>query len=213
MEKLEIKNQALRLSIAIYRITNKFPDNEILTIKFRNLAIEILRDVSHFFYLKKIGQKDNPSPEKKKLTQSAIGKTKVIREYFKVAVAQNWLKEINFEVLDREYKDLEVQLEEIHSESPESRKKSIKPEKSLLKIPSPFISHPSFKTPSFLNSRQQKILAHVKSNGQTKMGNLAEILPNYNFRTLRRDCEKLVRLGLIERNGDNRWAIYKIKPH
>ena len=62
-----------------------------------------------------------------------------------------------------------------------------------------------------LNDRQKTILDYIKSNNMVKSVNLTAIFSDISIKTLQRDLVALLRQNAIEKEGDKRWAVYKIK--
>lgn len=84
--------RVLELILAVYRVTNRFPEGEVLIGQIRQLANKILADLI-------TGHQEEASQG-----------IRILLSYFQVAQVQNWLKPVNFEVLVREYKWLLEQL-------------------------------------------------------------------------------------------------------
>lgn len=80
--------KAVRLSLAVYRVTDLFPQGEALTYQIRELTNQIVADLTA------------------KQTQKAAVKMKVLLQYFQVAKVQNWTKKLNFDILSKEYASL-----------------------------------------------------------------------------------------------------------
>jgi len=98
MEKL--KEKALRLGLAVYRVTKLFPEGEVLISQIREAANQVLS-----------GLVLNQSKEARKQTE-------VILNYLRLAQTQNWIKPINFDILINEYIGL---MAEIRSNKGEAR--------------------------------------------------------------------------------------------
>ncbi len=64
---------------------------------------------------------------------------------------------------------------------------------------------------SILNERQSKILEILKEKEKVKVGEIKNFFPQVSKRTLRRDFEKLVKEGLIERIGEKIHTFYQLK--
>lgn len=62
-----------------------------------------------------------------------------------------------------------------------------------------------------LGERQNKIYDFVQSRKQTTMQVIAKEVPGVSARTLRRDMNKLVELGLIKRVGKTKDSIYMMR--
>ena len=78
----------LKLTQAVYRVTDGFPAGEPLKFKIREKANEILSDLVLF----------NPTGQEKILKD-----IEVLDNYFEVARIQNWVNPLNFFVLEQEY--------------------------------------------------------------------------------------------------------------
>ena len=83
-----MQKQALSLVLAIYRITNLFPEGEVLIKQIRKTANQILKE-------------------------AILGRVKEIRKqieillgYIDIAQNQKWVKDINFIILKKEYQKL-----------------------------------------------------------------------------------------------------------
>ncbi|MBI2637355.1 MAG: hypothetical protein HYW88_00505 [Candidatus Sungbacteria bacterium] len=64
----------------------------------------------------------------------------------------------------------------------------------------------------FFNDRQKTILDYIRSNQQVRSTDLATIFANrFSIKTLQRDLASLISQNAIEKEGDKRWAIYRIK--
>lgn len=59
--------------------------------------------------------------------------------------------------------------------------------------------------------REEKILKFLKEKEKVQVRQLKEILPQVSKRTLRRDLQKLVKKGLVEKIGEKRKTFYKLK--
>lgn len=83
MDKYIIK-RAVELCLAVYRVTDKFPENEVLRFKLRGLSVAVIESTVY-----KI------SYPKKNL--------RVLFLCFDVAERQRWVDPRNYEILKREY--------------------------------------------------------------------------------------------------------------
>jgi predicted HTH transcriptional regulator len=62
-----------------------------------------------------------------------------------------------------------------------------------------------------INERQEKILEILKEKGKVQVGQVKEFFPNVSKRTLRRDFQKLLKKGIIERIGEKNKTFYQLK--
>ena|SRR3989338_1880905 len=88
----ELNKKIFELTLAVYRVTDIFPKDEVLKRQIREKANEILSSVCE--YDRKIGENN---------ARFLLAKIQAIRTYFGVARFSNLVKAVNTAVLDREY--------------------------------------------------------------------------------------------------------------
>ena len=178
----------LKLTQAVYRVTDGFPEGEPLKFKIREIANEILADLVLF----------NPTGQEKILKD-----IEVLDNYFEVARIQNWVNPLNFLVLEQEYSKIK---EEINKGLPRTSK-PIKPQ--CLEVEPPNIDREKRMVRG--ESRHQKILGILEEKGRAQVWEIKKIFPETSKRTLRRDFDYLLKQGIIERIGEKNNTSYKIK--
>jgi len=177
--------RAVELALAVYRVTNLFPEGEVLIGQIRKAANQIVV---------KIGLKQ---------IKKALEEIQKILIYFKIAQAQNWVKSINFIVLEKEYQSLAETIKPSLNSGIQKKKdfssKFKNLDLNLLK--------------NELNDRQKKILKTIPLKKIFKAYELKEIFPNTNIRTLRRDLEGLVKIGYFkkEKKPNREVSYWRIK--
>lgn len=62
-----------------------------------------------------------------------------------------------------------------------------------------------------INSRQNILLALLKQHKSLQMKEIEKRIQTVNVRTLRRDLDKLQKLGLISKTGSTKAAVYGAK--
>lgn len=251
----ELNKKIFELTLAVYRVTDIFPKDEVLKRQIREKANEILSSVCE--YDRKIGENN---------ARFLLAKIQAIRTYLGVARFTNLAKAVNTAVLDREYdffvnffeRELVKLSEEIQEKGPHSTAKRSdldqipqiqavsvsstpkqvrkpKVERSIIysqKVSlengngngngnsnghinhianNGIISDVKSESNGF-NERQQTILDYIRSNQQVKSTDLAGIFSNkFSIKTLQRDLSSLIGNNVIEREGDKRWAVYRLK--
>ncbi len=159
------REEIIATTVALYRVTELMPETEPLRLKIRELGNEILEKLF-------LGDK-----------KGAKTKINLLLLYFDVALKQSRVKEKNFLVLRRKYKEIETNLvvEKI-AKRPQIRPKQI---------------NNSFNSKK---SRQQKILELMKANqGKIDLEQIREQFSNVSARTLRRDMSLLAKKDLVSR--------------
>ncbi len=180
MEK-ENSRKILALTLAIYRLTDKFPDQEILKIKIREAALSVLEKLT-------LGDKNG-----------IIERVKVLQKYFLVANRQQWVSVINYEILGDAYQDLANQF---FAPTPA---KAVMVGRAVVDKP-----RKRKKETQNLNERQERVLELIKRNrGQANLGQIAEALKDVRRRTLINDINRIVERGLIKKSGQGRGSFYR----
>jgi len=87
-------SKAVSLGLAIYRVTKQFPAGEVLIGQLRQMANEVVKELT-------LNRKTK-----------AIFKIKVVLNYLDISQKQQWTKELNFVILKREYSQLLEQLKD-----------------------------------------------------------------------------------------------------
>ena len=175
------RDYLIKLTLAVYKVTKVFPNKEPLRFLIREKANQILAD----FILK----------NKVKNIQENID---VINGYFEIAEKQNWVDQLNFLVLKREYNEVKEELED-------NVDKKEKIEKKTLKSSDPHTS------PILLNNRCEKILGILKEKEKAQIWEFKKVFPEVTKRTLRRDFEFLLKQSLVIRAGENNNVYYMLK--
>ncbi len=176
-----LRNNILALTLALYRVSERIPQEEPLRKKIREKANEILELVFSI----------NPSIdlEKKAKIKEEI---RVLGVFFKVASEQNWVNPKNFKILLEEYKKIynlinELDDKKLIQEKPTISKKLKKPVqegRSNNLLPS---------------ERQKRILELIYQNRRVSLEELRLKFSDISQRTLRRDLEKLIKERKIVR--------------
>ena len=196
------KDYLIRLTNALYGLTLFFPKKEPLRYKMREIADDILEDLTKL------------STPNFKLTEARpLLALEVLDSFFEVVKAQNWVKADNILAIQQEYGKLRGELEktEVDERQLSLAADFIKPledKKTLEKEDE--TENQSLKIGS-MPERQEKILDFLKENGRAQVWQLKQILPEVTKRTLRRDFEYMLSQGLIERIGERNETYYQVK--
>lgn len=109
----------------------------------------------------------------------------VLDGFFEVVKTQNWVANQDILNLQAEYSKIDGELKA---------------------QPSLFAD-----SPQPLPDRQSKILSFLRENGRVQVWQVKQILPEVTKRTLRRDFDRLLDQGVIERIGERNDTSYQIK--
>jgi DNA-binding transcriptional ArsR family regulator len=177
------KERYLRLTLALYRVVDLFPEGDVLRQQIRKKANKVLADLIW----------SNPHPRVKEVCEGIAS----LNDLFSQAEAQNFIDPRNFQVLKREYQKIAENMQE-NSQQPET-------EQLIEDDPIFEISKESGM------NRKKKILNFLKSKQRIRVGELVASFPDVSRRTLIRDLDELYKGGIIIRTGDGRGANYTIK--
>ena len=120
----------IKLTSAVYRVTELFPENEPLRYKTREIADEILADFVLFQDLEKQdAETEQGFLRRNRVKNQIFSKIKILNNYyFDLAREQIWVNPLNFLILKREYdkmkEDIEIELGQIKIPEPEPELKT-----------------------------------------------------------------------------------------
>lgn len=190
------KDYLVKLCLAVYKVTELFPEKESLKFFSRERANRVLADSILFFSKNPVSL---TKEQEKRFSEEILGNIKVLQGYFEVAENQNWVKKENFLVLKKEYDKIEKEINKGFSKKESSdiiKKEEVPSQISLDKIK---------------KGRYKKILEILGEKKEAQVRDLKEIFPQISKRTIRRDFDYLLRKGLVERVGDKNRTLYKLR--
>ncbi|MCK4781617.1 DeoR family transcriptional regulator [Candidatus Parcubacteria bacterium] len=190
----------IKLTLALYRVTELFPEKEPLKDKLRERALKILGDLAPYYFSSDSSILDSRKSEIDKTAKDI----EALEDLLEIAQSQNWVDFRNFLVLNQEYVNIRKGL--IYA-SLDANSTGIIQEKDKL------IEKKSKELPkkAKISPRQEKILEFLKKQEKAQVWELQKFFPEKTKRTLRRDLENLLSQGLIERIGKWNETFYKIK--
>jgi len=205
----------IELTNKLYRLSLLFPKKEPLRYKMRETANEVL---ARFIDLRSLesanpGEYANSREERKKEAIFEIEKNlSVLNGYFEVAKWQNWASYFDFLDIQEEYAKIRQNLEEEIKNIGGRQEKAggLEPVAAVLSGPEkPDKDSP--KKPDFI-PRKEKIINILKRVERIQVGEVNRLFPDVCKRTIRRDFQKLVKQGIIERVGEKTNTFYCLKP-
>ena len=211
----ELPRRALDLSWAIYRVTAQFPNGEALIGQMRQLSGEIAAELS--LATVELSSTGDMGDIKKDINR--------LRIYFAIAKEQNWVKPINWSILDFEYYKLQQEADFEYRGL--TRTGSIadlrgdgkdEPTEREISFTSHNIREVKMKAKQSkdeddgrLLARQEKLLKTIQNSGLIKMSGLVPLLRDVaSERTIRNDLRELLGRNLIKKDGSNKGAKYSI---
>lgn len=207
------KEYILKITSALYRVTEIFPEGEPLKFSIREKANDIL---SETIILSGAGRLANlRQAEQNKIFEQVKLDISVMMAYFELAKKQEWVKEENFFVLGSGYKIMQAMIDSMMDSylSAESAvvKRSGNPANKLKDRRVRKIAYEGDFFKSSDNERQKKILETLKDRDAVQVKDIQAILPPVSKRTLRRDFDHLLDGGVVERVGNGNLTFYRLK--
>jgi len=203
--------QFLRLTNAVYKVLEFFPESDPLKNRAKDRALAIMEAVT---LLSNINGWASFQNEKVKLQLSED--IDILLGYLWIAKSQAWLSAVNYLIISNEYEKIQKKFEPYipdkslvkHFDGPAtiSPEASLGGEKIEVKEPEQEIKKPEVD----LTDRHKKILEFLDKNKKAQVMDLQKVLPDITKRTIRRDLEDLLRASKIMRMGEFNQVFYKI---
>ena len=173
---------------AIYRVTDRFPIDEILRSRLREQALNILNHAEHAY----LGDEEH--------FNKFVASVRTLVNYCELAEQQNWVDRKNFRILKNSFFNfLNTFTFQVSTQV-------------VSKNPAKF-SLPSKNDPKVDNneftSRQKNILDHIRQNNNSHVAELANMFSDVSQRTIRRDLDRLSIAGLIIKKGKTNGTVYE----
>ncbi len=186
------KGKIIKLTNALYAVTNLFPEKESLKFSIREKGNSVLS----FFVI--INNKSLPlstielNDFKIKLKREIL----ILFSYFDLAETQEWINPKNFKILRKQYEDI---LKQISITKPKPKKKvTLKKQKIVKDIK------------FALTDMQEQVLDILQDNGKMKPSDINHLFPNITPRSIRRELKNLKQRGIINSEGSGRNTSYEI---
>jgi len=186
----------LQITNELYRITLLFPKKEPLRYKIRGFANDVL---ANFVSL----PAETNLPTKVTIIKESEKMIEVIDNFLEIAKAQNWVKDDDILNLQGEYSRMKEELTKFEVEEKTKKLPGIITDEPP-KVPIAKVKKPE------LIKRQERILDVLKKKGKAQIWEIKDNFPNVTKRTLRRDFNKLVKKGFVERIGEKNTTFYRL---
>lgn len=183
------KDNLLKITMAVYRVTNLFPGKEPLKYDIRGAANRILA-------CGLAGEEISQELE-------------MLKSYFAIAKEQNWVAEKNFGVLEQEYAKLCEQKSVLPDETPAPAEENAKKPAATSEKPKKENGN-GYLSPQ---DRQKKITEVIHKEEKIALRDLIQNFPDVHRRTLIRDLESLVRESVVKKEGNGKKTLYLPNGH
>jgi hypothetical protein len=198
------KHEYIKITNAVYKILDYFPEGDPLKNKAKEKALAILEQVT-------VGT----------FSVELLNDVEVLKSYLSLARYQGFVNDMNFLIITKEYDQIKNQFASL-----EAQKKSVdilekeialhtvrkedkpEPEKKpeTHQVVAPKIAGSSLKAVN----RQKKILDILSGRQKTQVADIIKELPEVTKRTVRRDLDDLLKEGKVLRFGEWNQVFYQI---
>lgn len=193
--KDDLAKRSIELCLAVYRVTDKFPRDEVLRHRLRGLAIDIVE----FLVYKTLHPTTDVSNGRFFNSENFRHKLKLLFAYFNIAEKQTWVDSGNFRTLRGVY----IGLYENFLES------NLQITQTISRLEKPQVSKSTRRVKAGRNNfsdRQEKIITVInKSIEGATMESLAVSL-GISKKTVERDLKPLLMAGTVYKKGQTRGA-------
>lgn len=214
-----VMDRIKKLTEALYRVTDLYPEKEPLKWTLREKAINLYDKLMSIISLR-LAQKAIPTIDAKSTSQvfeDILNSFQKIIDTLELASLGGFVSDINFEILKREYSSLysffegqraKITMDQKLLISPSLREPIPKKEKTARPI-----GHNGQKGQKTSGSkeRQEKILDFLQKNGKKTIKEIALIFEGISVKTIQRDLLNLVKAGNLKAEGEKRWRVYSIE--
>ena len=205
----EIIKRSIDLGLAVYRVTEKFPEEEVLRQKLRAISIDFIEALCCY--------RGNPTPEGRFFNYSEIDQNiEKFRALAGLAKMQGWVNPMNFDVLADEYVKLFAVFRLAGRSEANHRNPSSAPEQAgPSPVPEPR-TQKDLKAPPkalkvLLTERQEEIVGVLrKAKKPVKVTELAKRM-RISKKTVERNIKGLLDSGAVVKHGNTRNAKFAAK--
>lgn len=235
----ELHKKIFELTLALYRVTDFFPQSEIMRKQLREKANEIFGSITEYDYC-------GGDP------LLILGKIQTMRGYLKISGVVRFVKPVNVNVLGREYDLLARFFEKEFELSNGSDSRETVSHEGKIKIDFPvevnidnkdskdnFVpytinvrdnmsdmsdkqskeqlsdkgqeEHRDDYPNNPINERQKVILTHLKTRPRAKISDFYSLFTDLSSKTIQRDLQDLVSKNILAKEGEKRWTVYSLK--
>jgi DNA-binding transcriptional ArsR family regulator len=197
-----IAEEIIKLTNAVYKVTDLFPQKEPLKMAIRKEALNVL-----FFSVLLLKGFDH------KNKGDGLFGIKLLEAYFEVSRKQKWVDERNFDILLREYEKVgeffktNIVVKKEHPKKEAVVEKAIKKEETKSEIGAKQIEYEE------LSDLQLKVLELLQNKGQLKPNEINAYFPKLSPRSVRRELKELREKNIINSSGSGKSIFYQINQY
>lgn len=219
-----MENKFLKLTNAVYKILEFFPESDPLKHRARDKVLAIFENLS-LLDVRPGWAVIAEVLRQEKIKMHISEDIDVLLGYLWIGKTQGWLNSVNCMIISNEYEkikegitltketksdvidepksfdELEITAIKINKDSDSGTAKEEKPGASVKNSSSNIA----------LSERQKQIINYLSKNNRGQVMDLQTVLPNVTKRTIRRDLDELLKFGKVTRRGDFNQIFYTIK--
>lgn len=223
------REQISQLTIKVYKLTILFPKKEPLRYRLRELAGNILANVTTWEllsteHMEKADVLDGN--QRKELVFNIQRDLEVVQSYLELAKWQNWVSYFDILKIMEEYAKLieksreltaRIEREDVSkrklvklSDLLERKEQAVEDIKERLEIGEEPKETAKRVKKQDLNERESKIIEVLREKGKVQVWEISKMFPDISKRTIRRDFVELLDSGLIKRIGEKNNTFYQL---
>ena len=204
-----ITNRIKKLTEALYRVTDLYPDQEPLKWALRENAV--------YLYNNLMSITDMSDRKLRYNFKEVLSSLSQIINKLDLASLGGFISDINFEIIKKEYGSLKDFLENQQQFIFSQEELLIKPELPIGHKPSHLSISGEGKGQKVLSdkteNRKQKIINSLKNNDKKTIKEISSIFEDISEKSIQRDLADLVKSGRLLANGEKRWRVYYLNPN
>lgn len=186
-----------KLTDAIYKVIEFFPENEPLKNKIKEKSLEVMENLVLF---------SGKPADTGKLSTKILKDIEVLKEYLRLGKSQGWLDSLNFFIINKEYDKIKEGLRG----AKEGQSEETVPIESLQFSPIMNEERQAVFATEQISDRQKKILEILGKQEKAQVGDFKKTFSSVSKRTLRRDLDDLLQKKKIVRVGEWNQVFYKV---
>lgn len=206
-----MKEDFIRVINETYKIIDFFPDSEPLKLKIKERLLMVLEDLTLIS-----GAEGWISLKKEKAITEFLDNIEILESYLKLSKYQGLLDNINFLIIQKEYKKIKDGIDAPKGIIKDSLKmipqvSELKEEPLVNKLSEPkeIVKKTELISSKDLSDRQSKILDILLRKEKVQVSDIIKEIPNITKRTIRRDLDDLLKKEKIIRVGEWNQVFYK----
>ncbi len=219
MELFMDRKNFIELTNKLYKLTLLFPKKEPLRYKIREVADDILSNLVSWESINSLNPgKYAEAKERKEIIFTMENNLEVIHSYFEIAKWQNWVNYFDVLEIQEEYDKIKSHLIEEIKRIEIKEVEDLSTIQTQIKIPTagPVLNQLEkggqiMMRKTKLEPRKEKIIKILEKVDRIQVGEINKLFPDVSKRTIRRDFQKLLKQGIIERMGEKNNTFYKIR--